>query len=742
MLKNVRISAKLGIGFGMVLLLFGAAVFFSWVSISAVQKDIAFLGEVSKALRLANEMNGTVSFIRDGIRDLRYSESEEDVEALRVRFTELKSRMEAAQKLYAEEPRLNTLALVADLEGNLQKSTENLEKVGEMIRSKTTAMRKLGGGLNAVQNLLNGVVNSQYQATHSEIRKIAQELKGSLSGEAAAARVSELEVEVERARESQELLVHLLAAAWHYREGVEELDSSILNSVVTQLDGLENAVTHFADSTKLPAIQKRLQQSKGAFAVFKSSFAEVLQAVDETGPLFQDLLKNGLAMVKVADQIMNSGVASLNELTYEGYRSLSKAVWLLVILAVVAIIVGMVIALLIARTIRKPLVRVVELVAKARDGDMSIIRDDFEHEGHDELGTLGDALSEMFDSLRTAIAEINENADASTEKAETMREDAGRNLEGANHVRKSVTEAVKLMESNSSELQESNAGTEEMSAAAMTSAQAATDCAEFIANMTKVANRAAETVQEAIENMALLQKKTEESGEKLQGLVDSVDRITEFIGVITSIAGQTNLLALNAAIEAARAGEAGRGFAVVAESVRKLAEESGHAAENVRGLTGALQDGARDTKAASEETSTLLVQTVQKAHDARDALSEAMGEIDKANDRIQNIAAVAEEQAASSREIAGGIDKVTRATAEIVEHLEDIKTAMDRTAAVAERTTGIADEQAQLAEDLRDSLSLFKVTREDEDTLWAGNALESGEKAEEGEEQKEAEGKE
>ncbi len=728
MFKNLRISAKLGIGFGMVLLLFAAAVFFSWVSISAVQKDIAFLGEVSKALRLANEMNGTVSFIRDGIRDLRYSESEEDVEALRNRFVELKSRMEAAQKLYAEEPRLNTLALVADMEGNLQKSTENLERVGEMIRSKVTAMQKLGGGLNAVQNLLNGAVNSQFQATRTEIRKIAQEIRGSLSGEAAAARVSELEAEVERARESQELMIHLLSAAWHYREGVEALDSSILNSVVTQLDGLENAVTSFANSTKLPAIQKRLQQSKGAFAVFKASFAEVLQAVDETGPLFQDLLKNGLAMVKVADQIMNSGVASLNELTYEGYRSLSKAVWLLVVLAVVAIVVGMVIALLIARTIRKPLARVVELVAKARDGDMSIIRDDFEHEGHDELGTLGDALSEMFDSLRTAIAEINENADASTEKAETMREDAGRNLEGANNVRKSVSEAVKLMESNSSELQSSNAGTEEMSMAAMTSAQAATDCAAFIANMTQVANRAAMTVQEAIANMAQLQKKTEESGQKLQGLVDSVDRITEFISVITSIAGQTNLLALNAAIEAARAGEAGRGFAVVAESVRKLAEESGHAAENVRGLTGALQDGAKDTKTASEETASLLVQTVQKAHDARDALSEAMDEIDKANDRIQNIAAVAQEQAASSREIARGIDKVTKATTEILEHLENISTAMDDTAAVAERATGIAGEQTQLAEDLRNSLALFKVQREDEAELWATKALEEGEK--------------
>ena len=196
---------------------------------------------------------------------------------------------------------------------------------------------------------------------------------------------------------------------------------------------------------------------------------------------------------------------------------------------------------------------------------------------------------------------------------------------------------------------------------------------------------------------------------KLQGLVDAVDKISEFIGVITSIADQTNLLALNAAIEAARAGEAGRGFAVVAESVRKLAEESGRAADSVRGLMGTLLDGARDTKAASDETAALLVQTVEKASGAKDALNDAMSQIDKANDRIQNIAAVAEEQAASSREIATGIDNVTKSSMEILEHLEGIKSSMDETAIVAARAAKISDDQSQLAQNLREALSMFKV---------------------------------
>ena len=382
---------------------------------------------------------------------------------------------------------------------------------------------------------------------------------------------------------------------------------------------------------------------------------------------------------------------------------------LVISLAVTAIVIGIGIALYIAKSISKPLGRVVELCGNARDGDMSITRDDFRYHGKDELGELGDALSEMFGSLSTAIADIRGLAIDSHEKAGSMKEDAGKNLDYANNVRSSVADVVKLMESNSSSLQESNAGTEEMSAASMTSAQAATDCAEFISNMTTVTGNAVDTVKEAIANIAILQRKTKESGVKLQELVESVNKITEFVGEITSIADQTNLLALNAAIEAARAGEAGRGFAVVAESVRKLAEDSSRAAENVRSLIETLQTSASETKTSSDETSILLDETTEKANGAQDSLAEAMSQIDKANDRIQNIAAVAQEQAASSREIAAGIDNVTKSTTEILEHLESIKNDMDETATIAERAAQGAVDQTSLVESITEALSTFKI---------------------------------
>ena len=711
MLKNLKITAKLGVGFGLVLVLFAAAVFFSWMSVSSVQRDIDFLANVVKAMTTANNMTDEVAWIRAGIRDLRYSESDEDIRALQGNIKDMSGILDGAKRLYSEHPELASLATLPEIDRTLRSSAATFEQVINLIHTKKAAVKKLDEELATIRNLISDITEIQYARTYDGIKEGIHQARNNLSDDLDSI-VATVNKKLARIKFDEGLMANLLTAAWRYQEGIQYRDVNTLNKVSKELADLETAVNDFAGVTSVPEVREKLVSNRGAFVSLNAAFADVLKAYTETDPLFEQLLADGRELRAAAENIMNTAVARVTSFTQSGYDSLGSAIYLLISLAAVAIVVGLGIAFLIAGAIRKPLARVVELVTHARDGDMAITREDFNYDGRDELGALGDALSEMFNAMRTAIGEIRENADASSEKAATMHEDAAVNLEGANKVRKAVADTVKLMESNSSSLQESNAGTEEMSAASMTSAQAATDCAEFIANVTHVASKATETVQEAIANMAILQTKTNESGEKLQGLVDSVDKITEFIGVITSIADQTNLLALNAAIEAARAGEAGRGFAVVAESVRKLAEESGRAADNVRGLMGTLQSGAKDTKTASDETAELLVQTVEKANGAKDSLTEAMSQIDKANDRIQNIAAVAEEQAASSREIATGIDNVTKASSEILEHLEAIKASMDETAEVAQRAAGISDEQSQLAEDLHTSLSMFKIENE------------------------------
>ena len=709
MLNNFKITGKLTIGFGVVLALFGVAVFFSWTSISAVQQDVRHLQNVAGGtVSIANELNLTVSWIRAGIRDLRYSESDEDMEKLAGYVNTLRTSIEKGKRLYSENPRLISLSEnLPQMENILRNSETTMNRTFQMIRTKRTVSETLVKEIDKMISLLDSVIDMQYKIT-------IQNLKTNLEGH-------DYETDINRIRAVEALQLAFCNTARYYAQAMWYRNAKMMNDVTQQIVDGENAYNRFYENTTYKEVKDLMNAGRGTFGTLKTGFADVLNSFTQTDPAFQALLADGLQLVNISDKLTDAGITQIVTLSQNAYDSLGSTMTLVIALAAVAIVIGIGIALYIAKSISAPLGRVVEICKQASNGEMSVTYSDFGYEGKDELGNLGEALTEMFASLSTAIGDIRGLAITSHDTSARMKEDATKNTDYANNVRSNVANVVKLMEGNASSLQESNAGTEEMSAASMTSAQAATDCAEFISNMTTVTNKAVETVKEAIANIVILQKKTQESGEKLQELVESVNKISEFIGDITSIADQTNLLALNAAIEAARAGEAGRGFAVVAESVRKLAEESSRAAENVRGLIESLQTSARETKTSSDETAEILTETTGKANNAQDSLAEAIGQIDKANDRIQNIAAVAQEQAASSREIAAGIDNVTKSTTEILENLESIKNDMDETAMIAERAAAGAVEQTGLVESITEALSQFHIEDEAPATKKGGN---------------------
>ncbi len=700
MLNNFKITGKLTIGFGIVLALFGVAVFFSWTSISAVQQDVRHLQNVAGGtVSIANELNLTVSWIRAGIRDLRYSESDEDMEKLAGYVNTLRTSIEKGKRLYSENPRLISLSEnLPQMENILRNSETTMNRTFQMIRTKRTVSETLVKEIDKMIALLDSVIDMQYKIT-------IQNLKTNLEGH-------DYETDINRIRAVEALQLAFCNTARYYAQAMWYRNAKMMNDVTQQIVDGENAYNRFYENTTYKEVKDLMNAGRGTFGTLKTGFADVLNSFTQTDPAFQALLADGLQLVNISDKLTDAGITQIVTLSQNAYDSLGSTMTLVIALAFVAILLGIGIALYIAKSISAPLGRVVEICKQASNGEMAVSYSDFGYEGKDELGNLGEALTEMFASLSTAIGDIRGLAITSHETSANMKEDATKNTDYANNVRANVANVVKLMEGNASSLQQSNAGTEEMSAASMTSAQAATDCAEFISNMTTVTNNAVDTVKEAIANIVILQKKTKESGIKLQELVENSNKISEFIGEITSIADQTNLLALNAAIEAARAGEAGRGFAVVAESVRKLAEDSSRAAENVRGLIESLQISVRETKTSSDETAVLLDETTEKANGAQDSLAEAIGQIDKANDRIQNIAAVAQEQAASSREIAAGIDNVTKSTTEILQNLESVKNDMDETALIAERAAAGAVEQTGLVESITEALSQFHIEDE------------------------------
>ncbi len=329
--------------------------------------------------------------------------------------------------------------------------------------------------------------------------------------------------------------------------------------------------------------------------------------------------------------------------------------------------------------------------------------------GKDEIASLAEAFNNFLESLREIIVQANFVVTEVAENAGNLSAISEETNAAMEEVKASIDHTATLSEDNSAVLQECNAGVEEMSSGADTVARSATESAEFISKTTAAASHAITAVDEVIGSMNTVSGSSRLNEEKMGQLVSTVEKIGSFVSVITGIADQTNLLALNAAIEAARAGDAGRGFAVVAEEVRKLAEESALAAQSINEIIDILESSAKESIDTTLTSGRLLTETISQAAKAQDELNGAMQQMNKANDLIQNIAAVAEEQAASSKEMAKAIDNATQTTVNIVSTLSSIKNAGEETSQAAQNVAEQSQALTGHVQALSEVLSRFKV---------------------------------
>ncbi len=194
-------------------------------------------------------------------------------------------------------------------------------------------------------------------------------------------------------------------------------------------------------------------------------------------------------------------------------------------------------------------------------------------------------------------------------------------------------------------------------------AATASQVAQSTAKALEVAHDGAKVVAEAVSGMATIEQTVSHAAENVHVLGERSDNIGAIVAVIRGIAEQTNLLALNAAIEAARAGEQGRGFAVVADEVRKLAEKTGSATEEIGQLIGGIQAQVRDTVVSMNESREHVQAGVTRAEKAGRSLAEILESIQGISGMMARITTLSGEQqqlvgdiVGRAERIAGGID--------------------------------------------------------------------------------------
>jgi methyl-accepting chemotaxis protein len=413
-----------------------------------------------------------------------------------------------------------------------------------------------------------------------------------------------------------------------------------------------------------------------------------------------------------ADAITEA-MGTLTELEAESGHAASEAlarsatrreIVLFVILGLSAI-VGVVVAVVMLRAVESPLAKLVRAAQRIGDRDLRPVDPGRMAVEFEVLARAFALTSERLAGIVKEVVDESERIAASAGDLSAISEQLAAS---SGEISNSMLEISGGAERQASRLAEAGTAAQQLRSVAGENASEAERVARLGEEIRAVAGRHRTDVQGALQVLLEIRGVVRRTAGEVAALSRAGDSVSEFVTLVKRIASQTNLLALNAAIEAARAGENGRGFAVVAEEVRKLADESAAAAEQV---TETLQQ-LREQIGRAARTMEDGVARVEGVESISQGAAAGLEGIVQAVVGIEEVARSVAEKAAVNRTAAEAIESVsTEVSAQATKHAaaaESVTAAAEQQSASTQEMAAAAGEMLAAAERLRKAASGFR----------------------------------
>nr|WP_330213475.1 methyl-accepting chemotaxis protein [Pseudomonas sp. Z18(2022)] len=596
---NISVNMKLGLGFGLVLVLTSILALTGWTSLGGLIDRSNWMSDIT-------QLNASLTKLR--IVRLQYMLANGDEGVAQNVQTNLDSFSAQQQKLLDSFKSPDNLKLLNEQKAIITAYQQSLNKMREAYRNGNAARQVMGDKAD--------IANAQIGALDSSVRQMPD----------SAERFTQFQA-VTSAKEQFQLARYEVRG---YTGNVNaETEARAAAQIEKAIDGLKDLHAAFGASqqTALSSLETALGAYRSAVQNYKAANANIVSARAE-------MTTQGTDIVTISDKLYD---IQLQRRDAESAQARS----LQLISTLLALLVGIVAAVIITRQITRPLRETLAVVERIASGDLS---HNIQVTRRDELGVLQQGIQRMGTTLRELISGIRDGVTQIASAAEELSAVTEQTSAGVNSQKIETDQVATAMHEMTATVQEVARNAEQASQAA-----SAAD---------GEARAGDKVVAEAIAQIERLAAEVARSTDAMTHLQQESNKIGSVMDVIKAVAEQTNLLALNAAIEAARAGEAGRGFAVVADEVRGLAQRTQKSTEEIEGLVAGLQNGTQQVAAVMNNSRSLTDSSVELTRKAGVSLENITRTVSNIQSMNQQIAAAAEQQSAVAEEISRSIVNV------------------------------------------------------------------------------------